>query len=359
MTKDRTAALGAVLAVCVLLTLMVIDLFIPPTVAILTTLFVLAPLIACAVVPPRGTALIGALTFVAALASGAWNDTLGTAQHNVRLLTVALTSAAAVAIAAVRVYREHRFEQVSAIAEAAQRAILPLLPSLAGPVVAASRYQSAARGAMVGGDLYDCYHSDAHIRFIVGDVRGKGITGVEQAARVIRAFRQSAALHATLGEVADEMNDYLCGFFGDEEFATAVLVDATKAGEFSLLSAGHPPPELVRRDGAAELVDLPAGFPLGISTEASGAYVSVMLSWTPGDRLLMYTDGLSEARDRGGSFLDVPSLVPLLRRGTPEQALEAVVKAVERHVPSGRLEDDLAVVLLEHVNEATVFSERA
>src|SRR3954447_12923751 len=348
MTKDRVPALGAALAVLVLLLLMVLDLAIPPDFVILTALFGLAPLIACAVVLPRGTAAIGVLTVGAALASGAWNDTLGTAQHNVRIIDVALVSAAAVAISYVRVRREHSFEQVSAIAEAAQRAILPVLPPLVDPVVAVARYHSAAQGALVGGDLYDCYHSVSHVRFIVGDVRGKGIAGVEQAARVIRAFRQSAALQPTLEGVAEEMDVYLGGFFGDEEFVTVLLADVTKPGQLSLLSAGHPPPELVRGDGSGELVDLPACVPLGMSMGGTGDFTSATVCWSPGDRLLMYTDGLSEARGADGRFLDVASLVPNLRSGSPEQALEGVVEAVERHVPSGRLEDDLAIVLLEH-----------
>ena len=347
MIKDRVAAIGAALALLVLLVLVALDMSMPPDFASLTALFGLAPLIACAVVPPRETAAIGILTVGVALASGAWNDTFGTAQHNVRVINVLLVSAAAVAISYVRVYRERRFEQVSAIAEAAQRAILPVLPSRVDPVVAASRYQSAARGALVGGDLYDCYHSDTHIRFIVGDVRGKGITGVEQAARVIRAFRQSAALQPTLVGVAEEMDDYLGGFFGDEEFVTTLLVDATTPGELSLLSAGHPSPLLVRGDGGG-LLDLPDGLPLGMSMGATGAFASVTVPWSAGDRLLMYTDGLSEARGADGRFLDVSSLVPHMRTGSPESALEAVVDAVERHVPSGRLEDDLAIVLLEH-----------
>ena len=161
-----------------------------------------------------------------------------------------LVSVAAVTIAAVRVHREQRFAQVSRIAEVAQRAVMPVLPEHAGHVAIAARYQSAAQGALVGGDLYDCYHADEHVRILVGDVRGKGITGVEQAARVTRAFRQSAPLRATLAEVAEEMDSYLAGFFDEEEFATALLVDVSDPGVLRLVSAGHPGPQLVRSSEA-------------------------------------------------------------------------------------------------------------
>ena len=157
----------------------------------------------------------------------------------------------------MRVHRERRFEEVSAIAEAAQRAILPVLPTLVGGVAVATRYRSAAHGALVGGDLYDCYHSESRVRFLIGDVRGKGIAGVEQAARVIRAFRQSAALRESLIDVAREMDDYLADFFGDEEFVTALLVEVSGPGQLTLLNAGHPPPQLVRTGGESELIELP------------------------------------------------------------------------------------------------------
>jgi len=349
MTRDRTQVVGAALALLALVVLVVLDLLIPPDYAILTPLFGLPPLIACAVVPVRGTAGIAALATAAAVCSGVWNDTFGTAQHNVRVINVVLVGAAAVAISAVRVYREDRFAQVSEIAQVAQRAILPVLPVRAGHIAIAAQYQSAAQGALVGGDLYDCYHSDEHIRLLVGDVRGKGIAGVEQAARVIRAFRQSAALRPTLAEVAREMDAYLAGFFSDEEFVTALLVEVTDAGVLRLVSAGHPGPQLVRAVGST-MVDLPRALPLGLGLEGlSAAYVEATVAWSPGDRLLMYTDGLSEARDAGGEFLPVSSLEPRLRSDSVEQAVRGVVSAVTDHVPRGRLEDDLAVVVIEHL----------
>jgi serine phosphatase RsbU (regulator of sigma subunit) len=216
-------------------------------------------------------------------------------------------------------------------------------------VAIAARYQSAAQGALVGGDLYDCYHSEDHIRLLVGDVRGKGIAGVEQAARVIRVFRQSAALRRTLVEVAEEMDAYLRGFFDDEEFVTALLVEVTEPHALRLVSAGHPGPQLVRADEATVL-DLPMGLPLGLGLgPASGAYVEATVPWSAGDRLLMYTDGLSEARDSRGEFFPIASLDDEVRTGTVNHAVDQVVAAVTGHVPRGSLEDDLALVVLEHL----------
>jgi serine phosphatase RsbU (regulator of sigma subunit) len=207
-----------------------------------------------------------------------------------------------------------------------------------------ARYLSAAQDAVVGGDLYDCYHAEGRVRLLVGDVRGKGIGAVEQAARVIRAFRQAAGTKATLPELAEDMSGYLAPFFDDEEFVTALLADVSKPTELTLVSCGHPPALLVSSDGLASLLDAPAGLPLGLGDR----YDALAMPWGPGDRLLMYTDGLSEARDVHGEFLVLPSLASLLTTEPVDGALDALLQAVRRHVASGRLTDDLAVMLIEN-----------
>jgi hypothetical protein len=140
------------------------------------------------------------------------------------------------------------------------------------------------------------------------------------------------------------MSEYLAPFFDDEEFVTALLVDASEPTQITLVSCGHPPAMLVRPDGRTFFLEAPAGLPLGLVD----MYDAVTVPWAPGDRLLMYTDGLSEARNARGQFLDLPSLVPLLTAEPVEDALNAVLHAVRHHVPRGRLTDDLAVMLLEN-----------
>jgi sigma-B regulation protein RsbU (phosphoserine phosphatase) len=166
-------------------------------------------------------------------------------------------------------------------------------------------------------------------------VRGKGITGVEQAARVTRAFRKSAPLRATLVEVAEEMDDYLADFFDDDEFATALLVDVSDPGVLRLVSAGHPAPQLVR-ESEARVLDLPIGRVLGLDLQAADSYAETTVPWSTGDRLLVCTDGLSEARDSDGEFFPVESMDAAVRLGSVERAVEEVVAAVRSYVPRGR-----------------------
>ncbi|WP_374969660.1 PP2C family protein-serine/threonine phosphatase [Terrabacter sp. BE26] len=335
--------------------MLLIDVLHPRPTFTLSVLYGIAPLIACAVLSPAWTALLAATATVLAAASGIWNQTWGTAQQAVRIVDVLLVGVAAVAVATVRVRRERQVARLVAIADTAQRAILPIVPAQAGPVRVAARYVSAARDAVVGGDLYDCYRYTSsaskdpeRVRFIVGDVRGKGIAGVEQAARVIRAFRQSAALEPTLPLVAEAMDSYLAGFFEAEEFVTALLVDVSDPSGIVLVSCGHPPALLRRSDGSLALLEAPPGLPLGMGLPDRQPYRDLTVPWAPGDRLLLYTDGLSEARDRDGQFLSPLALGPALSGPEVLKAMDAVLEAVGRHTPGARLADDLALLLLEY-----------
>jgi serine phosphatase RsbU (regulator of sigma subunit) len=345
MASDRAVqTFGAAIAALWLAAVVLLDVLNPDV--SLVALFALAPLVACAVLPAGATAVFAVAAVVLSVAAGWWNEAFTSAQQIVRIVDVVLISGAAVAIAVVRIRRERQHARVVAIAEVAQRAILPILPTALGRVTIGARYLSAAEDAVVGGDLYDCYHSDEHLRFLIGDVRGKGIAAVEQAARVIRAFRQAAATKGTLAEVAEDMSGYLAPFFDDEEFVTALLVDTTDPDRLRLVSCGHPPALLVDREGRGVLLEAPAGLPLGLGSD----YDEATVSWQAGERLLMYTDGLSEARDARGQFLPVHQLAPQASRNTVDNALDTLLEAVRGHVPGGQLSDDLAVLLLEHAS---------
>jgi serine phosphatase RsbU (regulator of sigma subunit) len=101
---------------------------------------------------------------------------------------------------------------------------------------------------------------------------------------------------------------------------------------------------LVRPDGTAELLTLLPGLPLGLGAGGEPA----TFPWRAGDRVLLYTDGLSEARDDRGQFLPLLELAPTLSASPPDVALDNVLEIVQRHIKGGQLGDDLALVLLEN-----------
>jgi len=350
MQTDRAAAIGGYAAALWLIVWTAFDLAAPERVAP-DTLFALAPLLVCAVMSWRATALFAVAAVLLVVWSGWLNGAWFGAQQWIRLVDVTLVGAAAVGIAYVRVRREQQLARVTKIAEAAQHAILPSLPVGTDGLRMTARYLSASEDAVVGGDLYDCC-LESYTRLLVGDVRGKGLAAVEQAARVIRAFRQAAAAKPRLPDVASSMHTYLERFFGPEEFATALLVECS-THTLTLTSAGHPPAILIRFDGEVTFVDVPAGLPLGIGDD----FDATTVAWNPGDRLLLYTDGLSEARDSHGEFLPLLDVCASLGSGTIEDALTRLLDAVRRHVPEGELGDDLAVVMLEHSPTSAGFAD--
>ncbi len=341
--KAGASTIGAALAAGTLVVLVIVDVVTPDTVA-LGLLFALSPLIACAVLPPLPTAGFALVAFAAVASSSLWNHNADDPQQVVRLVNVGVIGAASVLISAVRIRREQQIGRLTTLADVAQRAVLPVLPAHARSTDIAVRYQSAAEDAVIGGDLYDCYHSRTHTRVLLGDVRGKGLGAVEQAARVIRAFRQAAAIQAEVNAVAEDMSDYLTPFFDEEEFVTAVLLDTTDATRPRLVNAGHPPPLLIHPDGSCEYLETDADLPLGLGNQ----YAMHEFEWQPGDRLLLYTDGVSEARDRRGEFLDLTALGSVLTGEPLEPTLDRLLAAVRAHAATGDLADDAAVLLLEH-----------
>lgn len=346
MSGEPAGAAAVALAIGWLAVVACLDVVMPPNV-VPDTLFAIAPLIACSVLAARVTAAFAGAAVLLLVASGWWNHTWDNAQQWVRLLTVVMVGAAGVMVAIFRVRRERRLTRMAAIAEAAQRVILPTVPAATESLKTASRYLSAAEDAVVGGDLYDCSVTEGYTRFIVGDVRGKGLIAVEHAARVIRAFRQSAATKSSLAEAACDMDVYLTPFLGEEDFVTALLLDLTRPQTITLISCGHPPAILIRANGEARFLETPAGLPLGIGPSTG----ETSFLWDPGDRVLLYTDGLSEARDAAGEFLPLLGLAPVLAHGSVEEALDWLLGRVLSHVPGGELGDDLAVLLLENTSQ--------
>jgi sigma-B regulation protein RsbU (phosphoserine phosphatase) len=298
-------------------------------------------IVASLLTTPRRTAAVAAVAFGCSLLGGVWHDTVGSLDWFVRCLICVLFGALGVESAALRQRREARLERMTVIAETAQRAVLRAMPTAIGSVGLAARYVSATAEALVGGDLYEVAATPFGVRVIVGDVRGKGLEAVQTAAAVLGAFRAAAFTEPDPAALARTIDETLGRMMGDEEFVTAIV------GEFqgdtvTLANCGHHPP-LLLVDQTVTTVDTgEPTVPLGMGSQPGLSEHP----WPAGARILFYTDGLVEARDRHGEFFPLDDFAAELGHGTVEEALDQLVEHLLGW-GGNRMADDLALVLAE------------
>ena len=237
--------------------------------------------------------------------------------------------------------QSERLAGVMLVAEAAQRAILAAPPARIGPVSLSARYHSAAIEAQIGGDLYEVVALEGCVRLLVGDVRGKGLAAVRTATVVLGEFRAAATDTSDLAQVAREIDRRIQPYLHDsEDFVTAVLVDVGHDGHFDVVSCGHPAPKWLTAAGDVTTVALDHAPPLGLGVDPVPTHGQL----APRDRLLLFTDGLIEARSPDGTFIDVDRFLPEVGTREFSSALDGLLTSV-RQASGHALGDDLALLL--------------
>jgi serine phosphatase RsbU (regulator of sigma subunit) len=260
------------------------------------------------------------------------------------LSVLVLLAAFAVANAALRTSAQRRLGQVRAVARVAQSALLREVPAAITTGRLASRYVSASAEARVGGDLLEVVPDPGHPRWLIGDTRGKGLPAVRLASVAMTSFRDACAqADLSLPEVARVVDRSVTRAAGDEDFVTAVFAELDPGGWLQLVTCGHPPPLRLAADGDLRALTPRAyATPLGLHPDIQPSTFSV----SPGDRLLFYTDGLLEARDRAGRYFRLEDCLDTVRHPDLQAAVDGLLDRLLAHA-GRRLDDDVALLLLE------------
>jgi serine phosphatase RsbU (regulator of sigma subunit) len=253
---------------------------------------------------------------------------------------MAVGAQAALAIDNARLYQQQKD-----FTETMQRSLLPRqVPTVPGLEVG-HVYQSSAR-VDVGGDLYDFAEiDDGCLAVVIGDVLGKGISAAADMAMAKYTFRALARADSAPAVFLRKANEVACDEIAEGKFVTLLyaLVD-TRAREVAVASAGHPPARVVDPRGAVAPLG-GSGLPLGI--EAGQAYAEERTRLDPGSTVVLYTDGVVEAR-RDSELYGEERLDRLLaeRRDLSAQELASEILADCRAFAGGELGDDCAIVCL-------------
>lgn len=295
----------------------------------------------------RRTALIGTVALLLCIGLGLYDGLFEERRGFTAMASVAGVTGVGIAAAVMRSRREAELASVRSIAEVAQKVLLRPVPRTAGALQATVSYTSAVAEARIGGDLYEVVASPHGTRVIVGDVQGKGLGAVETAALVLGVFREAAHDEPDLMVVGDRLERSVARELEGEKFVTAVLAEIGH-DEAVFLNYGHPAPMLVHQDGAVDFPEPPSyALPLGLGAYGSEGRKPYRVSFTPGEQLLLYTDGVTEARDARGSFYPLGDRADLLKEPDADRALESLREDLVRHA-AGPIHDDAAMLLLRY-----------
>jgi sigma-B regulation protein RsbU (phosphoserine phosphatase) len=199
----------------------------------------------------------------------------------------------------------------------------------------------------VGGDLFDFIEIGTdRLAFVIGDVSGKGVPAALYMARLISDLRYYCLMVERPMDLMQTINSILLERSRQGMFVTLIyMVLDTKTGELNIINAGHLPPLWYQKQtGTSTTIDSSAGIPLGILSDVEFSEQVIQLQ--PGDQVLLYTDGVTEAKNTRGNMFSVKRLEHIFAkpRRHPRVLIEYIVKQVKKYSKSVPQHDDITLM---------------
>ncbi|MFI2200145.1 PP2C family protein-serine/threonine phosphatase [Streptomyces sp. NPDC020192] len=335
----------------------------------ITPILAAVPVLAAVLLPRWATAVLASAVLVITVLLRWEAGSCGHPDADVTLGSLFVVGLTSLAACSLRQRRERQLRQVRSVAETAQRALMHPLPRRVDSLALSGVYLPAESEARIGGDFYEALHTPYGTRILIGDVRGKGLPAVGATSILLNAFRELACREPSLTRAAERLDArarrHIAALDGapdlaetdgrgqdalfTERFATALLMEFPPGESVArIVHCGHPEPYLVRAGEVRPCEPDRPGAPLGLGDLLDTQLAVQNVPFAPGDRLVLYTDGFIEARDRHGRFHDLTARV----RAHAGRPLEAMVAALRRdllHHVRGDLGDDAALVALERL----------
>ncbi|MFF3629727.1 PP2C family protein-serine/threonine phosphatase [Streptomyces sp. NPDC002164] len=318
------------------------------------SLLIVAPALTASFASPLITGAIAALAAAGMLVIGLQNGHL-IRDFDSQLIALLVVSVIVTAFGYLRERRARELALVRTVSEAAQRVVLRPLPRRIGPLRVGSVYLAAQEQALLGGDLYATVRTSTGTRLIIGDVMGKGLTAIGDAALLLGAFREGAHRQATLPDLAAYLDHSVCWNLADpteaekagECFITATVLDIPDAlPQVDMVTCGHPPALLLHGQKVSTLHATCPAPPLGLGELAGHRYHVDTFPFGPGDMLLLHTDGVIEARDARGVFYPLSERAASWVNHSPSALVHHLGADLIAYA-GGHLADDAAVIAVQ------------
>ncbi|MGB8770570.1 MAG: SpoIIE family protein phosphatase [Candidatus Korobacteraceae bacterium] len=233
-----------------------------------------------------------------------------------------------------------RYRQELAIAaEIQQRLMTVTVPDVPFAKVNATSYACKD----IGGDFFDLVYTNGGLSLIVADVSGKGVSAAVVASILQGMLYSQLARDSSLPEMIAAVNRFLCEKVGGQKYATLVVARMLGSGELELINCGHVPPLLISGGAITKLEEgnLPVGLVPAVEFQAT------RLQLKPGDRLVLVTDGVTEAENAEGEFFGMDRLEGCCKDGFP-----AIEQAVTDFRGDTALTDDCTITEMIYRGEA-------